>query len=90
MAAFTTDRFMEHEPRLHIIDIEADLTDQTDAIKVTNGFDTRINRIKWSELNTVLIAAHEDGFLRKWDVEVPRTQSQSVSLSRPYGTRPES
>ena len=80
MAAFTTDRFMEHEPRLHIIDIEADLEDQTDAIKVTNGFDSRINRIKWSELNTVLIAAHEDGFLRKWDVEVRRIRRMSLSL----------
>lgn len=75
MAAFTTDRFMEHEPRLHIIEIEEDQEDQTNDLKNSVGFDARINRIKWAEQNTVLIAAHDDGFIRKWDAEVQYSQS---------------
>ena len=61
---------MENEPRLHIIEIEDDLEEQTTDLKGSVSFDARINRIKWFDQNTILIAAHEDGFIRKWDAEV--------------------
>jgi len=79
MAAFTTDKFMESLPALHVVDIEEDMSDQTEMAKGTVQIPCRVNRIKWSECNTVLIAAHEDGYVRKWDTEV-RNSCQPLIL----------
>lgn len=70
MAAFTTDRFMENEPQLRLVDVEDEIDDLSESSHVLATFRPRINRLKWSEKNSVLIAAHEDGFIRKWNSEV--------------------
>ena len=61
---------MQQEPRFHIIRIEEDLEEQTDETRDSVDYEARANRIRWSELNTTLVTVHEDGFIRKWDVEV--------------------
>lgn len=70
MAAFSSDKFKAAEPSFHILYIHKNIEDQTDELKLSVNVTSRINRLKWSELNSVLITAHEDGNVRKWDVEV--------------------
>lgn len=68
-AAFSTDPFMKEPPRMHIVEITDDPLDQSDDILLTVQVPTRINRVKWTDCNTKLLTASQDGFLRKWDVE---------------------
>ena len=71
MAAYTTDQFMGQPSQIHLVNIADDLSEQNgDVIKSLSGPKGRITRIAWTDLNRTLISAGEDGFVRRWDVEV--------------------
>lgn len=38
--------------------------------QVLEGFEKRTNRAVFTDVNATLITAGEDGFVRRWDVEV--------------------
>ena len=71
MAAYTTDQFMGQPSQIHLVNIADDLSEQSgDVIKSLSGPKGRVTRIAWTDLNRTLISAGEDGFVRRWDVEV--------------------
>ena len=39
-------------------------------MQVLEGFEKRTNRAVFTDVNATLITAGEDGFVRRWDVEV--------------------
>ena len=41
-------------------------------VQVLEGFEKRTNRAVFTDVNATLITAGEDGFVRRWDVEVRR------------------
>ena len=58
-------------PAIHLVDIAEETSDQTDDIlQSLEGFKTRINRVVFTDLNKTLLSAGEDGFVRRWDLEV--------------------
>lgn len=62
---------MRRPPSIRLAKIEADLSLQTQDIAQTyTGFKGRINRVHFLDLNKTLLSAGEDGFVRRWDVEV--------------------
>lgn len=62
---------MYRPPSIRLAKIEADLSLQTQDIAQTyTGFKGRINRVHFVDLNKTLLSAGEDGFVRRWDVEV--------------------
>ena len=71
MAAYSTDQFMGQPSGIHLVKIADDIEDQkADVIKSLSGPKGRITRVAWSDLNRTLVTAGEDGFVRRWDVEV--------------------
>ncbi len=79
MAAYTTDQFMGQPSAIHLVNIADDLSEQSgDVIKSVSGPKGRITRVAWTDLNRTLVSAGEDGFVRRWDVEV-YTITDSVS-----------
>ena len=77
MAAYSTDQFMGQPSGIHLVNIADDLADQkADVIKSLTGPKGRITRVGWTDLNRTLVTAGEDGFVRRWDVEV-RLQRRS-------------
>lgn len=71
MAAYSTDQFMGQPSGIHLVNIADDLADQkADVIKSLSGPKGRITRVAWTDLNRTLVTAGEDGFVRRWDVEV--------------------
>lgn len=71
IAALSTDPFMAQEPVINLVRIAQDSADQTsEVIQQLTGFQKRITRVEFTDLNTVLVTAGEDGFVRRWDVEV--------------------
>lgn len=71
MAAYSTDQFMGQPSGIHLVNIANDLADQKgDVIKSLTGPKGRITRVAWTDLNRTLVTAGEDGFVRRWDVEV--------------------
>ena len=71
MAAISTDPFMGRDPAIHLVNIAEDPADQSkDIVSTLEGFKSRINRVAFTDLNKTLISAGEDGFVRRWDVEV--------------------
>lgn len=52
--------------------IEEDITDQdaTPVRKLESDKSGRISRVQFTDLNKTLLTASEDGYLRRWDVEV--------------------
>lgn len=75
LAAFSTDPFQSTPPGMHIIRICEELADQTDEQLLSMDLPTRIYRLAWTEQNRVIITAQEDGFVRRWDVEVCDSQT---------------
>lgn len=70
-AALSVDPFMQAPPAVHILRIADDPADQEDKPQQTlTDFTKRINRAIFTDLNAVLLTAGEDGFVRRWDVEV--------------------
>ena len=71
LLAFTTDQFTQSPPSIHIVNHEADISEQTDKKLLTivcpKG---RATRVFWADQNRSLISSHDGGFLRRWDVEV--------------------
>jgi WD40 repeat protein len=71
LLAFTTDSFTQSPPSIHIVNHEADISEQTDkkilTIVAPKG---RTTRVYWADENRSLISSHDGGFLRRWDVEV--------------------
>lgn len=58
-------------PSIRLYDIAEDVSEQTqDVIQTFSGFKGRINRVHFIDLNKTLLSAGEDGFVRRWDVEV--------------------
>lgn len=71
MAAYSTDQFMGQPSGIHLVNIADDIEDQkADVIKSLTGPKGRITRVAWTDLNRALVTAGEDGFVRRWDVEV--------------------
>ena len=71
MAAYSTDQFMGQPSAIHLVNIADDLSHQSSAvIKSLSGPKGRITRVAWTDLNRTLVTAGEDGFVRRWDVEV--------------------
>lgn len=71
MAAYSTDQFMGQPSGIHLVNIADDLSEQKgDVIKSLSGPKGRITRLAWTDLNRTLVTAGEDGFVRRWDVEV--------------------
>ncbi len=70
-AAISTDPFMSTSPGINIVAITEDPAEQSDVpVMQLTEFSKRINRLAFTDLNTVLISAGEDGIVRRWDVEV--------------------
>ena len=56
---------------IHLVNIADELSQQSgDVIKSLSGPKGRITRVAWTDLNRTLVSAGEDGFVRRWDVEV--------------------
>lgn len=73
MAAYSTDQFMGQPSAIHLVNIADNLPEQKgDVIKSLSGPKGRITRIAWTDLNRTLVTAGEDGFVRRWDVEVSK------------------
>lgn len=71
MAALTTDPFMAQEPAINLVRIAQDSADQSsEVVQQLKGFSKRITRVAFTDLNAVLITAGEDGYVRRWDLEV--------------------
>ena len=71
MAAYSTDQFMGQPSAIHLVNIADNLSEQKgDVIKSLSGPKGRITRVAWTDLNRTLVTAGEDGFVRRWDVEV--------------------
>ena len=71
MAVYSTDQFMGQPSQMHLVNIEDELSEQSgDVIKSLSGPKGRITRVAWTDLNRTLVSAGEDGFVRRWDVEV--------------------
>lgn len=71
LVAISTDPFQEEQPAINIISVAEDLDDQGEEPKQKlKGFQKRINRVAFTDCNETLISAGEDGFVRRWDVEV--------------------
>ena len=71
LAAVSTDPFREQKPQIHLVSIADDVRDQTGDVALHfEGFDKRINRLVFTDLNRTLLSAGEDGYVRRWDVEV--------------------
>ena len=71
---------MSRSPTIKLFNIAADSREQTqDVVQTFSGFKGRINRVQFVDLNKTLLSAGEDGFVRRWDVEVgtpPELRSQ--------------
>ena len=66
-----------------MVDIAEETSEQTDDIlQSLEGFKTRINRVVFTDLNKTLLSAGEDGFVRRWDLEV----RLMLALGRHNGT----
>ncbi len=71
MAALSTDPFMAQEPAINIVRMAQDSSEQSsEVVQQLTGFSKRITRVAWTDLNEVLVTAGEDGYIRRWDVEV--------------------
>jgi len=70
LAVVTTDAFMRTSSSIHIVRIANDMADQITedllTIKVDLG---RITRAFFHDVNRHLITSHDDGSVRRWDVE---------------------
>ena len=76
MAALSTDPFMAQEPAINLVRMAQDPADQSsEVVQQLTGFSKRITRVAWTDLNEVLVTAGEDGYVRRWDVEVMRKPS---------------
>lgn len=59
------------DPTIKIVNIAAERSEQSaDVIQTFTGYSGRVNRVHFVDLNKTLISAGEDGFVRRWDVEV--------------------
>jgi translation initiation factor 3 subunit I len=71
MAALSTDPFMNSLSAIRLVNIADDPREQSDeVVRSMTGPRGRISRLEWIDCNRTLISSSEDGFLRKWDVEV--------------------
>ena len=71
LACLTTDPFMAQQPAINIVRIAQDPAEQSsDIVQQLTGFSKRITRVAFTDLNAVLISAGEDGYVRRWDLEV--------------------
>lgn len=70
-AVLSTDPFMAEASAIHFVNIADNIADQKDkVVRKLSGPKGRITRLVWTDLNRVVISASEDGFVRRWDVEV--------------------
>lgn len=70
-AAVSSDPFMQAVSAVRILPIAADPAEQgEEAVQTLRGPRGRIARVEWTDQNRTLITASEDGFVRRWDVEV--------------------
>jgi translation initiation factor 3 subunit I len=80
LAAVTTDAFMGASSTIHIIPISRDLNQQQgeDIMKITVDRE-KISRVFFHDMNRQLVTAHENGTVRRWDVETGKLlQTESV------------
>ena len=78
----SVDPFMQAPPAVHIVRIAPDPADQEDTPQQTlTAFSKRINRAAFTDHNAVLVTAGEDGYVRRWDVEVGRSRSRDVQVA---------
>lgn len=66
------------------VSIKDDPEDQeTEILKTLTIPSGRIQRVAWTDLNATLISAGEDGFVRRWDVEVHSFSKTGASQTQP-------
>ena len=86
MAALSTDPFMAQEPAINIVRMAQDSSEQSsEVVQQLTGFSKRITRVAWTDLNKVLVTAGEDGYIRRWDVEVMTQSSQMRFMHAAHG-----
>jgi translation initiation factor 3 subunit I len=68
IAAISTDPFLTQEPAIHIVRVSAGQA-TPDILRSLTGFKGRINRVAFTDGNASLLAAGEDGVVRRWSVE---------------------
>lgn len=62
---------MNRAPSIRLFKIAQELSEQTeDVVQTLDGFEKRINRVQFVDLNKTLLSVGEDGFIRRWDIEV--------------------
>lgn len=82
MAALSTDPFMSTVSAIRLVNIAEDKSEQTDeVVQSFTGPRGRIARVEWLDNNRVLLSASEDGFLRRWDVEVGCCRGPTVHIA---------
>jgi translation initiation factor 3 subunit I len=69
LAAISTDPFLSKEPAIHIVRVSGASQAAPDILASLTGFKGRINRVAFTDGNASLLAAGEDGVVRRWDVE---------------------
>jgi translation initiation factor 3 subunit I len=70
MAVVTTDAFMGRPSSIHLIRIAREIEDQRGEDMLTISVDQqRITRAFFHDVNRQILTAHEDGSLKRWDVE---------------------
>ncbi len=69
LAAISTDPFLSKEPAIHIVRVSGASQAAPDIMASLTGFKGRINRVAFTDGNASLLAAGEDGVVRRWDVE---------------------
>lgn len=69
-AAISIDPFMQDVSAVHILPIAEDPVAQKKApLRSLTGIRGRIARVEWTDANSTLLTASEDGVVRRWDVE---------------------
>lgn len=78
LAAISTDPFMASVSAIHLVDVAADLAEQSaEPLRSMTGPRGRISRLAFTDLNRTLLSASEDGMVRRWDVETGKVLQEA-------------
>ncbi|KAK9866185.1 hypothetical protein WJX84_002050 [Apatococcus fuscideae] len=90
MAAISSDPFMAAPANIHIVRIEADISNQdaTPVRTMSSDKSGRVSRVQFTDLNKTLLTSSEDGCLRRWDVEVGKMVEEKQTLKTYNTERP--
>jgi translation initiation factor 3 subunit I len=77
MAAISTDPFLSKEPAIHLVRVAGPGQADPDILRSLSGFKGRINRVAFTDGNAHMLAAGEDGTVRRWDVEAGKVVDEA-------------